>query len=122
MDLDVKVRPHFLSLPPIPACRGITDAYQRSAEGKETTIRDMALDMARGVSVPQVVGTAEQIADWMEETMEMVGGDGFFLSPLYLPGSIEEFAGLVIPILQRRKLVRTEYATDGTLRDNLLAF
>ena len=110
------------SLPPIPACQGIVDAYHRSAAGKEATIRDMALDMARGVSLPQVVGTAEQIADWMEETMEMVGGDGFFLSPLYLPGSIEEFAGLVIPILQRRELVRTEYVSGGTLRDNLLAF
>ena len=85
---DMNLDDPLTSLPPIPACRGITEAYQRSAEGKETTIRDMALDMARGVSVPQVVGTAEQIADWMEETMEMVGGDGFFLSPLYLPGSI----------------------------------
>ena len=77
--------------------------------------------MSRGVSVPQVVGTPEQIADWMQETMEVVGGDGFILSPLYLPGSIEEFAGMVVPVLQQRGLARTDY-TNGTLRDNLLAF
>ena len=109
------------NLPPAPGIQGLLDAYTHSSQGKTATIRDMALDMSRGVSVPQVVGTPEQIADWMQETMQIVGGDGFILSPVYLPGSIEEFASMVVPVLQRRRLVRTEY-TNGTLRDNLLAF
>jgi FMN-dependent oxidoreductase (nitrilotriacetate monooxygenase family) len=109
------------TLPPVAGIRGLVDAYTRSGEGKEVTIRDMALDMSRGVSVPQVIGTPEQVADRMQETMEIAGGDGFILSPLYLPGSIEEFASMVVPVLQQRGLVRTEYI-DGTLRDNLLAF
>lgn len=54
-------------------------------------------------------------------TMEQVGGDGFLLSPAYVPGSTEEFVELVVPELQRRGLVREEYLA-GTLRANLLAF
>ena len=88
------------SLPPIPNVRGMVDAYTRTVEGRKATIRDMAMDIARGISVPHVVGTPEQVADWMEETMETVGGDGFMVSSTHLPGSIEEFAGLVVPILQ----------------------
>ena len=53
--------------------------------------------------------------------MDVVGGDGYLLSPVYLPGSVEEFVDNVVPELQRRGLVREEYI-DGTLRDNLMAF
>jgi long-chain alkane monooxygenase len=88
--------------------------------GAPPRVRDVGLRSARGAFL-QVVGTGEQVADWMETAIDTVGGDGFFLSPAYIPGSIEEFAGLVVPILQRRGLVRTEYI-NGTLRDNLLAF
>ena len=65
--------------------------------------------------------TPAQIVDWMADTMNAVGGDGFILSPLYLPGSVDEFVESVVPELQRRGLVREEYI-DGTLRDNLMAF
>ncbi|WP_372814408.1 hypothetical protein [Paenibacillus sp.] len=53
--------------------------------------------------------------------MNEVGGDGFLLSPAYLPGSVEEFVELVVPILQKRGLARTEYVENGTLRDNMRA-
>lgn len=105
----------------VPGIQGLVDMYTHSSSGQLQTLGDIAKAHARGVSVPQVVGTGEQIADWMESTMDAVGGDGFLLSPVYVPGSIEEFVELVVPELQRRCAVRTEYI-DGTLRDNLLAF
>jgi alkanesulfonate monooxygenase SsuD/methylene tetrahydromethanopterin reductase-like flavin-dependent oxidoreductase (luciferase family) len=105
----------------VPGIQGLVDMYTRSSSGQLPTLGDIAKAHARGVSVPQIVGTAAQIADWMETTMAAVGGDGFLLSPVYVPGSIEEFVELAVPELQRRGAVRTEYL-DGTLRDNLLAF
>ena len=50
--------------------------------------------------------------------MDTVGGDGFMLSPIYSPGAIERFVDEVVPLLQRRGRLRTEYA-GPTLRDVL---
>ena len=47
-----------------------------------------------------------------------LGGDGFMLSPIHCPGSIDDFVDHVIPELQRRGRVRTEY-TGSTIRDHL---
>jgi len=47
-----------------------------------------------------------------------VGGDGFVLSPIYCPGAIEAFVDHVVPELQRRGRVRSEYA-GATLREVL---
>ncbi|MGD9604361.1 MAG: NtaA/DmoA family FMN-dependent monooxygenase [Gammaproteobacteria bacterium] len=105
----------------VPGIQGLVDMYRRSSAQTRMTLADIATAHGRSVHVPQVVGTPARIADWMATTMETVGGDGFLLSPAYVPGSIEEFVELVVPELQRRQLVREEYI-DGTLRDNLLAF
>ena len=52
------------------------------------------------------------------EASSTVGGDGFMLSPIYCPGAIEQFVDQVVPELQRRGRMRTEYA-GTTLRDHL---
>jgi alkanesulfonate monooxygenase SsuD/methylene tetrahydromethanopterin reductase-like flavin-dependent oxidoreductase (luciferase family) len=104
-----------------PGVQGLIEMYKHNSSGPLKTLGDIARAHARSVSVPQIVGTGEQIADWMESTMATVGGDGFLLSPAYVPGSTEEFVELVVPELQRRGLVREEY-NEGTLRDNLFAF
>jgi alkanesulfonate monooxygenase SsuD/methylene tetrahydromethanopterin reductase-like flavin-dependent oxidoreductase (luciferase family) len=54
----------------------------------------------------------------MEAYYQQVGGDGFMLTMPYTPGAIEEFVALVIPVLQKRGLFRTEYR-GGTLREIL---
>ena len=85
------------------------------------TLGQIAKRFGESAGDPMVIGTPEQIADWMEETMVAVGGDGFLICPAYLPGMFEEFVDLVVPVLQERGLVRTEYL-EGTLRDNLMAY
>ena len=67
--------------------------------------------------LPQFVGTAKCIADQMETFIDTVGGDGFMLSPIYCPGAIERFVDEVVPELQRRGRMRSEYA-GTTLRDS----
>jgi alkanesulfonate monooxygenase SsuD/methylene tetrahydromethanopterin reductase-like flavin-dependent oxidoreductase (luciferase family) len=67
-----------------------------------------------------VVGTAQSIADGMQEVFEAGGCDGFILWPTVSPIMFEEFGRLVVPELQRRGLVQTSYAS-GTLREKLRA-
>ena len=49
------------------------------------------------------------VADQMEAFFGEVGGDGFMLSMIYSPGSLEEFVDQVVPILQKRGVYRTSY-------------
>lgn len=72
----------------------------------------------------ELVGTPDQVAAQMDEAMQEAGGDGFLiysgsgaLTRRYL---IEIVDGL-IPVLQRRGLVRGEYS-HTVFRDNLTAF
>ncbi len=67
-----------------------------------------------------VVGTPASVADQMQDVFEAGGCDGFIVWPTVSPGMFEEFGRLVVPELQRRGLVQTEYG-PGTLRDRLLA-
>jgi FMN-dependent oxidoreductase (nitrilotriacetate monooxygenase family) len=84
------------------------------------TMYDVSLAHTSGAG-PQVVGTAEQVADWICDTMSFVGGDGIMFEPRYIPHDLIEFTEQVVPILQRRGMVRTEYS-GATLRENALAF
>ena len=45
----------------------------------------------------------------MEESVDIVGGDGFMLTATHSPGAIEDFVDLVVPELQKRGIYRTEY-------------
>jgi long-chain alkane monooxygenase len=105
----------------VPGIQGLIDSYKASLSDDGATLADVANNHAVGVGIPQIVGDGAHVADWMSDTIDQVGGDGFLLSIVYAPGSVEEFCEFVIPELQQRGRVRTEYL-NGTLRDNLLAF
>ncbi len=87
-------------------------------DGQSMTLKEVAERHGRSVGLPQFVGTAQSIADQMEAFMQTAGGDGFMLSPIYCPGAIEEFVELIVPELQRRGLLRTEYR-GRTMREIL---
>jgi FMN-dependent oxidoreductase (nitrilotriacetate monooxygenase family) len=82
------------------------------------SIRQLALRVAGARGHWQVIGTPEDIVDRMEEFFLNEGADGFNIMPPYLPGGLDSFIELVIPVLQRRGLFRTEYE-GTTLRENL---
>ena len=65
-----------------------------------------------------LAGTADDIADLMENWLDSGAADGFAVGFPYLQGPVEAFTNLVIPELQRRGLFRTAY-TATTLRGNL---
>ncbi|WP_133859251.1 MULTISPECIES: LLM class flavin-dependent oxidoreductase [Pseudomonas] len=88
------------------------------ALGPRITLAELGRSYAASVRVPQLVGTAAQIADQLAEWFEAGGCDGFVISPGYLPGSFVEFSESVVPHLQRRGLFRRQYQ-GSTLRDHL---
>ncbi|MGE0683049.1 MAG: LLM class flavin-dependent oxidoreductase [Candidatus Binatia bacterium] len=98
--------------------QGILDALTIMLGKKKLTLREAALMHGRSVSMPQVVGTPEQVADQMEYLMREGGGDGFQITPTYAPGSFQEMVDGLVPVLQKRGLHRKEY-TGKTLREHL---
>jgi FMN-dependent oxidoreductase (nitrilotriacetate monooxygenase family) len=81
------------------------------------TVRQLAQRLG-GFSGLAMVGTAETIADEMEEWIETEGSDGFTIMFPYLPGGLDDFVNRVVPELQRRGLFRRDYE-GTTLRDHL---
>lgn len=90
----------------------------RKARREGMRLRDVynLLAAARGHWV--LCGSAEQVADALEEWFTTGAADGFNIMPPYLAGGLEDFVDLVVPELQRRGLFRTAYA-GNTLRELL---
>jgi N-acetyl-S-(2-succino)cysteine monooxygenase len=65
-----------------------------------------------------VVGTAADIADALQEPFERGEFDGFTILPPVAPGGLDAFVDFVVPELQRRGLFRARYE-GTTLRDHL---
>jgi long-chain alkane monooxygenase len=82
--------------------------------GRPATLRDVAHYTATN---GRIVGTPEQIADALAR-WQAAGVDGINLVNAEIPGSYEEFADHVAPVLQQRGLMQREYV-EGTLRHKL---
>ena len=80
------------------------------------TVRQIVARLGGGRGYRVVIGTPEQIADSMQEWSQAGAADGFTVAPPILPGGLDDFVDQVVPVLQRRRLYRTEYDL-GTLRD-----
>jgi FMN-dependent oxidoreductase (nitrilotriacetate monooxygenase family) len=84
------------------------------------TMRAENISFAEAVRRPRnmMVGTPAMIADTMQDWFESEACDGFVVTPTISPVMWEEFARMLTPELQRRELLRTEYA-GVTMRENL---
>lgn len=97
--------------------RGLATGVRKHL-GRDVTVRDLAAHRATLLQGPRFVGTAESVADQMQEWFESRACDGFVLAATHLPGAFEEFVRMVVPILQKRGIFRREYE-GPTLRENL---
>lgn len=104
---------------------GENDAYHAFAKAmlskakrENMTLRDLYTLVAAARGHWVLCGSAEQVADTMQEWMEAGAADGFNIMPGYFMEGLTDFVDLVIPILQERGLYKTEYA-EGTLREKL---
>lgn len=99
------------------AIRTFLHSFTQGDPNREWTMRDIANYVGIGGAGPVVVGTPEQVCDQLEGWIDE-GVDGFNLAYATLPGSFEDFIDGVIPELQKRGRVQSEYA-EGTLREKL---
>ncbi len=107
-------------LPDIPETNASKSGRARMVEMARTenlTIRQLA-QKAGSYAGLAFVGTPGTVADEMEEWLDAQGSDGFNIMFPSVPEGLDDFAGRVIPELQRRGLFRTEYE-GRTLRENL---
>jgi FMN-dependent oxidoreductase (nitrilotriacetate monooxygenase family) len=97
----------------VQAARSRTEVIINLVRRDKPTLRQLLgyLAGARGHYV--TAGTPEQIADFIEDWFRDGAADGFNIMPPLLPAQLDVFSAEVIPILQRRKLFRTEY--EGTM-------
>ncbi|GIN21880.1 MAG TPA: FMN-dependent monooxygenase [Bacillus bacterium] len=89
-----------------------------SKPDKKWTVRELANFVGVGGMGPVAVGTPEQIADTLEMWVEETDIDGFNLAYALAPGTFKDFVELVTPELQRRGVLKKEYA-EGTFREKL---
>jgi len=83
-----------------------------------TKVRELYEHIAGARGHREIVGTPQQIADYLQEWFENEAADGFNIMPPTFPQGLQDIVDLVIPELQRRGLFRTEYE-GKTLRENL---
>ena len=83
-------------------------------------MRAEGITFAEAIRRPRnlIVGTPATIADYMQDLFEAEACDGFVLTPTISPVMWEEFARMLTPELQRRRLLRTDYE-GATMRENL---
>jgi long-chain alkane monooxygenase len=100
------------------AIKSLLESLTTLSSQKKWTVRELANFAGIGGMGPILVGNPEQIADSLEEWIDDTDIDGFNLAYAITPGTFEDFVELVVPELQRRGVLKTEYQ-EGTLREKL---
>lgn len=92
-----------------------------TTQARDTFDRLNALSSSEPADTPQgrdVIGTASEVADALQECFEAGHIDGFMILPPIAPAGLDAFVDCVVPELRRRGLFRARYE-GTTLRDHL---
>ena len=86
--------------------------WRQLAEAKHLSIRELIIETTGRQTF---IGTPGRVAEAMDHFVQSDGSDGFVLAPHLTPTGLDDFVDLVVPLLQERGVLRTEYHTT-TLR------
>ena len=121
--IDLSSYPHHGPMPELPEDRSynggrsvLNRVRQWTAENR--SILEIARKTANTGSVPSIAGTPEDVADQMADWFAAGGDDGFNLMFPLVPEDWRNFTLQVVPILQKRGIVQSEYGS-GTLRERI---
>ena len=89
--------------------------WRALAEAHRFSLRDLAVHL---FSRTEFIGTPQQVADRIDAFVQADGADGFILGSHLTPTGLDEFVDTVVPRLQERGSLRSEYS-GPTLRANL---
>ncbi|WP_345800431.1 NtaA/DmoA family FMN-dependent monooxygenase [Microbacterium sp. AZCO] len=89
--------------------------WRELAEAKGLSIRGLAAEISPRA---QFIGTPSQVAEGLDDFIQNDGADGVVLGGHVTPTGLDEFVEKVVPLLQERGSLRTDYE-GSTLRENL---
>ncbi|MBI4934603.1 MAG: NtaA/DmoA family FMN-dependent monooxygenase [Actinobacteria bacterium] len=89
--------------------------WRAVAEAKGLSIRELIIERTGRQTF---IGTPAHVAQAIDDFVQTDGSDGFVLAPHLTPTGLDEFVDQVVPLLQERGVLRTEYTTS-TLRGHL---
>jgi FMN-dependent oxidoreductase (nitrilotriacetate monooxygenase family) len=89
--------------------------WRRRAEARNLSIRDLVIEVTGRQTF---VGTPTRVADAVDDFVQSDAADGLILVPHLTPTGLDDFVDRVVPLLQERGSLRTDYE-PGTLRDHL---
>ncbi|MFI0264350.1 NtaA/DmoA family FMN-dependent monooxygenase [Streptomyces sp. NPDC017056] len=95
--------------------KAVADRWRALSEAKGLSIRETVIETTGRQSF---VGTPAAVAEEMAAFVAARAADGFILVPHLTPGGLDDFVDRVVPLLQERGVLRTEYE-GTTLRSHL---
>lgn len=98
--------------------RGMVELFTRIDPTRTWTPRQIADFVGVGGGGPVFIGSPASVADQMESWVEIAGVDGFNIADPVPTAGLRDFVDLVVPELQRRGRVWTDYE-GATLREYL---
>ncbi|WP_437531006.1 LLM class flavin-dependent oxidoreductase [Sorangium sp. So ce726] len=117
LDLDAELPRDLPSEDQIEGAKSRYTLIVSLARRERLTVRQLIGRLGGGRGHRTFAGAPEQVADAIQHWWEQGAADGFNVMPPVLPSGLEAFVEHVVPILQKRRLFRTEYE-GKTLRDN----
>ena len=98
-----------------------TQGMQASLERVQATMQKEGVSLGEAASKTSrdmMVGTVQSVADQMQDLFDSRACDGFVVSQMVVPSSLEQFCRSLVPELQRRGIFRSEYRSR-IMRENV---
>lgn len=86
------------------------------AEEKNLSLREVVIEISGRQSY---IGSPQTVADAIIDDVQTEVSDGFILVPHITPEGLDPFVDHVVPLLQEKRALRTDYPDQGQLRDLL---
>ncbi|OJJ61558.1 hypothetical protein ASPSYDRAFT_199404 [Aspergillus sydowii CBS 593.65] len=116
-DLDQEIKPSDVHVD-ARVHSSINTLYYHGADVPKWTPRNIGKLISIGGNGPLAVGTAERVADIMEEWIRVADLDGFNIGYVWTPGTFEDVVELLVPELRRRGVYAPK-GEGGTMRERV---
>lgn len=116
-DLDQEIKPSDVHVD-ARVHSSINTLYYHGEDVPKWTPRNIGKLISIGGNGPLAVGTAERVADIMEEWIRVADLDGFNIGYVWTPGTFEDVVELLVPELRRRGVYAPK-SEGGTMRERV---
>ena len=100
------------------AIQSLLDSYVNADPNRIWTIEEIANWIGVGGNGPVLVGSAQTVADELQQWVEDTDVDGFNLAYILAHQSFQDVVDFIVPELQKRGVYPKQYS-EGTLREKL---